>query len=136
MPEQDHPHGFNREADDAHRKAAEAVDGADEEQPRHDEGPAKGGEAQGCAVPVTAGVEERDKGGQHAVTHAAQSQAHAMRGHLAQHMAEGKMFAPRYVDRTLAVGQCQADCADEYSDHADGTQAPLRIPPQPFEDHA
>ena len=49
-PEQEQPQGFDREAGHGHRESAKAVDGLDEEQPRHDEGRAKGGQAEGGAV--------------------------------------------------------------------------------------
>ena len=78
---------------------------------------------------MAVGVEERDEGGQYAVADSAQRQAHAMRGHAAQYMAEGKMFASRHMNRALAIGQCQANGADEHRDHADGAQAPLRVFP-------
>ena len=62
---------------------------------------AKSRQAERGAVPVAAGIEERDEGGQHAVADSAQRQAHAVRGNAAQHVAEGKMLAVNNRNRRL-----------------------------------
>ena len=86
LPQQQQSQRLDGEAGHGHRESAEAVDGLDEEQARHDEGRAEGGEAKRGAGPVAAGVEERNKGGQDAVADSAQRQAHAVRRHAAQHV--------------------------------------------------
>ena len=91
------------------------------------EGHTKGGEAERGAVPVAAGIEERDERGQHAVADAAQRQAHAVRRNTAQHVAEGKMLAVDDRNGRLAEGQARLMAPDNDGEQADGSQAPLAI---------
>ena len=104
-----------------------AVDGLDEEQPRQDEGHAKRGQAQRRAAPMPAGVEERDKRGQHAVADAAQRQPHAVRRNAAKNMRKGQVLARRDRDRGSCAQPEQADGADGDGDRAQRSQAPLLI---------
>ena len=79
---------------------------------------AERGQAQSSAVPMPAGVEERDKRGQHAVADAAQRQPHAVRSHAPQHVAEWQVLA-----RFTGTGSLRAAIARLMPQISDGQQA-------------
>ena len=117
LPQQQQAERLNRQADNADGVAAESVDGLNKEQAGNNECYAESGKAERCAVPIAAGIEERNKSGQHGVADSAERQAHAVRRDAAKHMAEGQMLAVNHRHRGLAVGNDETDCAQDDGEH-------------------
>jgi len=93
----------------------------------NNESDAESSQAEGCAVPTAAGIEERNKRGQHGVADAAERQAHAVRRDAAKHMTEGQMLAVNHRHRRLAVGNNKAKCAQDNGEQSERAQAPHAV---------